>query len=223
MAARLKLISHHLCPYVQRAAIVLGEKQVAFERHNIDLSNPPTWFKAVSPLGKVPVLLVEEQPIFESAVICDYLDETLEPRLHPADPVQRARHRSWIEFSSSFLDGIWGFYTAQDDEMLDRKANELAFKARQLEAALDTGPFFAGSSFSIVDAAFAPVFRYFDVFDLIDDFGVFRNTPRVRAWRQALAARDSVVFAVTPDYPERLRAFLLERDSELSRRMQAVV
>ena len=53
MADKLILVSHHLCPYVQRAAISLAEKGVPFERVDIDLANKPGWFKAISPLGKV--------------------------------------------------------------------------------------------------------------------------------------------------------------------------
>ena len=76
MAAPLKLISHKLCPYVQRAVIALTEKGVAFERVDIDLANKPEWFLGISPLGKTPVLLVGDVPIFESAVILEYLEET---------------------------------------------------------------------------------------------------------------------------------------------------
>src|SRR5689334_12287749 len=111
-AMKLTLISHALCPYVQRAAIVLAEKGVAFERHDVDLANKPGWFKAVSPLGKTPVLLVDEDAVFESAVICEYLDDTLLPRLHPGDALQRARHRAWMEFGSSVLNTIAAFYNA---------------------------------------------------------------------------------------------------------------
>ena len=85
MSQKLVLISHALCPYVQRAVIALLEKNIAFERVDIDLGNKPDWFLKVSPLGKTPVLLVDGQPIFESAVICEYLEDTLSPRLHPAE------------------------------------------------------------------------------------------------------------------------------------------
>src|SRR5689334_17901425 len=105
----LTLISHPLCPYVQRAAIVLQEKGVAYERRDIDLANKPDWFLRISPLGKTPVLLVDDEAIFESAVICEYLDDTLAPRLHPQDPLQRARHRAWMEFGSSLLNTIGAF------------------------------------------------------------------------------------------------------------------
>jgi len=80
----LVLVSHLLCPYVQRAAIALAEKGVAFERRVIDLANKPDWFLALSPTGKVPVLIADGRPIFESAVILEYLEDTLAPALHPA-------------------------------------------------------------------------------------------------------------------------------------------
>lgn len=105
----LVLVSHPLCPYVQRAAIVLLEKGVPFERRDVDLACKPAWFLDVSPLGKTPVLLAGGEAISESAVICEYLDETLQPPLHPHDVLQRARHRAWMEFGSAVLGAIGAF------------------------------------------------------------------------------------------------------------------
>lgn len=215
------LISHHLCPYVQRAAIVLAEKAVAYERKDIDLANKPDWFLKLSPLGKTPVLLVDDQPVFESAVICEYLDETLAPRMHPADPLQRARHRSWVEFGSSILNAIGIFYNAKDEVTLKHAAGEIQQKFGQLEAILDVGPYFGGEAFCIVDAVFGPVFRYLDTFDEICDFGFLKDQPRIRAWRKALSGRQSVRDAVSQDYPQRLLAFLRNRNSALSQRISA--
>jgi len=121
MAAPLKLISHKLSPYVQRAVIALTERGVGFERIDIDLANKPDWFLAISPLGKTPVLQVGDRAIFESAVILEYLEETEPKPLHPIDPLARADHRGWIEFGSSVLNDIAGFYAAPD---------EAAFKAK---------------------------------------------------------------------------------------------
>jgi len=216
MSARLTLVSHALCPYVQRAAIVLAEKGVAFERRVVDLANKPDWFLAISPLGKTPVLLVGDVPIFESAVICEYLDDTLAPRLHPADPLLRARHRSWMEFGSAVLNGIAALYGAPDATALRSRRDDLAARFAQLEAALSDGPLFAGAAFSIVDAVFAPVFRYFDVFESFADLALFAQTPRLRAWRAALAQRPSVRDAVAPDYDVRLTSFLRQRGSALT-------
>ena len=219
-SAAVTLVSHVLCPYVQRAAIVLDEKRVPFTRRDIDLAHKPDWFKAISPLGKTPVLLVGDTPIFESAVICEYLDDTLAPRLHPRDPLQRARHRAWMEFGSVVLNGIAAFYNAPDEAMLESRRNELVQRFTTLEAALAARPYFSGEHFSIVDAVFAPVFRYFDSFERIGDFGFFEATRRLRNWRAALAARESVRRAVAADYDERLLVFLESRDSALSRRMR---
>ncbi len=215
----LTLVSHVLCPYVQRAAIVLDEKRVPFTRRDVDLANKPAWFRAVSPLGKTPVLLVGDTPIFESAVICEYLDDTLAPRLHPADALQRARHRAWMEFGSAVLNGIAAFYGARDEASLQARREELVQRFATLEAALGDGPWFAGTEFGIVDAVFGPVFRYFDTFERIGDFGFFTATPKVRAWRAQLGQRVSVQAAVAPDYDERLLQFLRERGSALSARI----
>lgn len=221
MPSHLTLVSHLLCPYVQRAAIVLMEKGVPFERVDVDLKNKPGWFLALSPLGKTPVLQVGAEALFESAVICEYLDETHLPALHPAQPLQRARHRGWMEFGSALLNTIGAFYNATDETSLAARAGEIRARFEQLEAVLGTGPFFDGERFAIVDAVFAPVLRYFDVFDGIADFGFFRDLPRLQAWRAQLSQRDSVRRAVRADYPALLRAFVRERGSALSRRMPA--
>jgi glutathione S-transferase len=225
MNPKLTLVSHLLCPYVQRAVILLTEKQIPFERIDVDLSNKPDWFLKISPLGKTPVLLVDGQPIFESAVICEYLNETTAARMHPDNPLERARHRGWMEFSSATLNAIGALYAAPDAQTLQAKANDLRTKFAQVETELGShahsGPYYAGTSFSVVDACFAPVFRYFDVFDTIEDFGALKDLPRVSAWRTALAQRASVQRAVRVDYPELLRAFLLRRGSEISRRVHS--
>lgn len=82
--------------------------------------------------------------------------------------------------------------------------------------ARQSGPWFAGERFSLVDAVYGPIFRYFDTFDRIDDFGILDGKPRVQAWRAALSGRRSVKEAVGADYPRRLHAFLQAKRSYLS-------
>ena len=223
MTAGLTLISHALCPYVQRAAILLKEKNVAFERLEVDLANKPDWFLRLSPLGKTPVLSVGGEALFESAVICEYLDETEAPRLHPEDALARARERAWMEFGSAVLSGIAVLYSAADDAALDRASAALRARFEQLEnqltARIGSGPWFAGPRFGLVDVVFGPVFRYFDV---IPPEGLFNGLPRVQAWQAALAERPSVREAVTSAYAERLREFVLERGGALSLRLCGV-
>ncbi|AZO29546.1 MAG: glutathione S-transferase family protein [Mesorhizobium sp.] len=231
MTARLTLVSHHLCPYVQRAAIALAEKGVPFERVNVDLANKPDWFKAISPLGKVPLLRVRrddaEEVIFESAVILEFLEDTEANPLHPADPLMRARHRAWIEFGSAILNAIGRFYSAGDEAAFSNESKALSQMFARVEAELSarqSGPWFAGDRFSLVDAVYGPIFRYFDTFDRIGDFGVLDGKPLLQTWREALSKRQSVREAVGADYPRRLHAFLRAKGSYLSEiiRLQAI-
>ena len=217
MTAKLTLVSHRLCPYVQRAAIALAEKGVAFSRRDVDLANKPDWFKAVSPLGKTPVLLVGDTTIFESAVILEYLEETRAGPLHPADPLARAEHRSWIEFGSAILNDIAGLYGAADEAAFVTKAAALRAKFARIEGRLQ-GPWF-DEQFSLVDAVFGPVFRYFDALERIGNFAILNGLDKIAAWRAALAARPSVQGAVTPEYPALLWDFYRARGSHLSRLM----
>lgn len=220
---RLVLISHPLCPYVQRVAIALGEKGVACRRIDVDLSAKPDWFLALSPLGKTPVLVVDGVPVFESAVILEYLEDTTGTPLHPADPLARARHRGWIEYASTLLNDIAGLYSAADAAgyraAADRLRGRFAGLAAGLRAARGDaggGPFFAGSSMSLVDAAVAPVFRYLDVLDGVPGLDLLAGQPDLADWRAALAARASVRTAAPADYTARLRAFLRARQAHLA-------
>ncbi|MDQ8731566.1 glutathione S-transferase family protein [Bradyrhizobium sp. LHD-71] len=215
MSALLKLISHKLCPYVQRAVIALSEKGVPFERVDIDLDAKPEWFGKISPLGKTPVLVVGDKAIFESAVILEYLEETQPGPLHPSDPLVRAEHRAWIEFNSAVLGDIWGLEIATDEATFRASAKQLEGRLASLEKRL-VGPWFDGEKFSLVDAVFGPAFRYFDVFDEIGDFGIFAGKPKLVQWRKNLAARASIRSAVSADYPSLLRAFLKKKGAYLS-------
>jgi len=214
--AQLKLVSHMLCPYVQRAVISSKEKDVPFERIDIDLANKPDWFIALSPLGKTPVLVVDGQPVFESAAILEYLEETQPNPLHPSEPLKRAQHRSWIEFGSAILSDIAGFYSAADASIFAARTESLTRKFFRLEDQLGDGPFFSGERFSLVDAVFGPVFRYFNSFDQIDEFGILDGKPKTVAWRETLRQRPSVKAAVSEDFPILLWQFLERRQSYLT-------
>ena len=217
MTREFELISHMLCPYVQRSVIVLQEKNIAYRRTDIDLAAKPDWFMQISPLGKVPVLAANQgRYLFESAVICEYLNEVTPGSLHPEDAFERAEHRAWIEFGSGLLNDIAKMYNAPTRETFDAALDTLQARFRQLEARLGTGPYFSGENFRIIDAVYGPVFRYFDVFEPLVDRDIFQGLGKVQAWRKNLRKRESVRLAVSSDYPKRLLAFVRNRASYMS-------
>lgn len=110
-------------------------------------------------------------------------------------------------------------YSAADEASFHATQRMLAERFAQLEQALGDGPYFAGQSFSLVDAAYAPVFRYFDVFDEVDEINFFNTTPKVRNWRNALARRPSIRAAVAADYAAMLRQFVIGRGGVLGQRL----
>jgi glutathione S-transferase len=219
---QFELISNYLCPYTQRAAILLTEKELAYQRVYIDLADKPEWFVKLSPLGKVPVLRFGGAVVFETSVICEFIEDTAPKRpMLPSGAAERAHQRSSAEMASAMLADVFAFYMAVDAEALERKSRDLQARFRWLENQLQGGPYFAGATFGLADAAFAPVFRLFDTFDRIGDFGFFKSLSKVSSYRAALAARASVQQVVVPDYAQLFVQYLRARGSHLSQLISA--
>ena len=186
-----ELISFKLCPFVQRAVIVLREKGVDYDISYIDPQQPPDWFRAISPLGKVPLLRVGDTVLFESGVIAEYLDEVHPPSLHPAEPLRKAHNRGWIEFAGALLGCQFNMVMAKQQEACEQAEQELGEKLAQVERQL-VGPFFNGEAFSLVDAAYAPLFMRLAFLDKTQPLELLDRLPRLREWSQRLLARPSV-------------------------------
>ncbi len=211
--ADYKLVSFDVCPFVQRSAITLEEKKVPYDIEYIELGDPPDWFKEASPLGKVPILFVGDQVLFESAVINEYLDEATPGRsLHPEDPLRRAKHRAWIEFTSTILVERNRMQHAQTEEETRERAAGILEKLARLETELAAGPLFHGDTFSLVDAAAAPLFqRLVWCLALAPDLGVFEDLPKITGWAEALLARESVRKSAGADIRDRYYDYLQGR------------
>ncbi len=213
-----QLISFVLCPFVQRSVITLKEKRVPFEITYIDLQNPPEWFPAISPMGKVPVLRVDENRVlFESAVINEYLDETNPPPLHPQDPWRRAHNRAWIEFGSNLIGRQYRMLMAPDEDGFIQERDGLLADLRYVEQQLGEGPFFNGAAFSLTDTAYAPLLMRLDLIERRHPQGLFAQTPKVGAWRDALLARPAVRGSVVTDFQERFNAYFAEQGGYLGK------
>lgn len=193
----LHLISFKTCPFVQRAVITLKHKNIDFDITYIDLAEPPEWFLELSPLQKVPVLKVDDEVLFESAVINEYLDEITGGDLQPQDPLARAKNRAWVEFASNMLGNLYMMKMSKDEESYLRYRKQLEDQLLRIEKRLGDGPWFNGDDFSLADTAFAPLFRQDSVAQNRLSVINAATTPKVAAWAERLLAlpevRDSVV------------------------------
>ena len=218
--AKYLLVSFKTCPWVQRAAIVLREKKVAFEFRHIDPDNRPDWFLAISPHRKVPVLRVGDTvSLFESNAIAEYLDETAAPRLHPANPVARAVNRAWTDYLPTFAAAVTGTAYADSEADYAKAATQIALPFERLETALaaqGSGPFFNGDAYSLVDAAYAPFLQRYHFLDRVKKLGHLEKFPRLAAWSDALLRRQSTHSFPPAEFEAMYRAALKRRNIWLS-------
>ena len=191
--AKYLLVSFKTCPWVQRAAIVLREKNVDFEFRHIEPDNRPDWFLAISPHKKVPVLRVDDRvSLFESNAIAEYLDETVLPRLHPEDAVERAVNRAWTDYVPTFAEVVTATAYADTEADYNKAAEKIPVPFERLEKALakqGSGPYFNGAKYSLVDAAYAPFLQRYFFLDGVKKLGHIETFPRLKAWGAALAPR----------------------------------
>lgn len=167
----LKLYGGWFCPFVQRSWITLEEKGVKdYQYVEINPYNKEPEFLALNPRGLVPTLAVpvgqhgqDQRPLYESLVVCEYLDEaygTDSDRLLPLGVYQRARARLWINHIDTRI--VPAFYkllqhTPDKAFSLDDAREQLHKHLKALVNEMsDCGPWFYGETFSMVDIALAP-------------------------------------------------------------------
>ncbi len=215
---QLELVSFKICPFVQRSIIALNQKGIAYTLTHINPQETPDWFKAMSPLGKVPVLVVDGTPVFESAVILEYLDEVYPPALHPADPLEKARQRAWIEFCSELLGRQHRMLTAQDEAGFNEARKSLQQGLQRLDTVLaEQAPYFAGEQFHLVDCVYAPLFMRLALLKQSYALEIALST-RMQAWSDALLALDAVKTSVVEEFPMVFANFLKAQDGYILKR-----
>jgi glutathione S-transferase len=220
--AKYLLVSFKTCPWVQRAAIALREKGVEFEFRHIEPDNRPDWFLAISPHKKVPVLRIDDKDsLFESNAICEYLDEMVPPKLHPADPIQRAVNRAWTDYVPTFADTVTATAYADTEDEYNKAAEKIPVPFERVEKALAAqspkGPFFNGEKYSLVDAAYAPFLQRYFYLDRVKKLGHIEKFPRLKAWAEALMKRPSTHSFPDAEFEQMYRENLKRRKKWVSK------
>jgi glutathione S-transferase len=201
--SELKLYGANVCPFVHRTRLVLAEKGLSYEYVAVDLRNKPDWYYDVLPTGKVPLLLHQEQQIWESDIICHYLEEAFPtPALLPSDPLGRARARLWVSWASDTLIPLYyQLLRGQDTEEREAVKERLTAALARLDKALQEGPWLLGEQLSLADLELYPWFERWGVLEHYRDYPLPEQLGRLVAWRARLAARPSAVaIAETPEF-----------------------
>jgi RNA polymerase-associated protein len=144
------------CLDSHRTRIVIKEKEISAEVHEVDTNNIPDEIKVISPYDLYPSLVDRELILQNSRVIIEYLDERFpHPPLLPVDPISRAKFRLALnEIEHHWYPKYTKSYT---DEVLDMKFVE-EIKNYLLEIApMIKKSFFMSDDFGLVDCSLAPL------------------------------------------------------------------
>ena len=171
---------HPLSPYAQKVKIALAEKGVAFEARmpeGIGAGSAAGEFASASPRGEVPALIDGDVALFDSTIICEYIEDRWpEPPLLPASPAERAQARTIEEVMDTHYEAInWGLGEvvhfgrgagAVRERLLTAAAEQTRSWQAWLTARLGDAPWFGGADFGWADLAVAPYLNGSASFDL---------------------------------------------------------
>jgi glutathione S-transferase len=206
---KLELVSFDLCPFVQRAVITLNRKHIHHDITYIDLSDKPDWFVQLSPLGKVPILKIDNDVLFESAVINEYLDEISGGDLMPDTPIEKAKVRAWSEFSGQLLMDSYVISITKSEEEFESRSKSLRTKLEHMENSISSkGPYFLGEHFCLVDTSLAPFFTRLFILKAHFDIHLLDNLPKTQKLGATLIALDEVKNSVKDDFEERFISYI---------------
>lgn len=209
----IKLISFVVCPYVQKAVITLRFKGANFDIEYIDLKNKPEWFLKISPMGKVPVLILNDsEVIFESSVINELLDEIVGDNTLSDDPVKRAKERAWIAYSDYLFADMYAFINGSDSDM---QGNKLLDKLEVLSGVISDSGFFKESGFSILDSSYAPCFFRMMKFEYFQTSPRLMKMKKIRKWIENILQQDYVTSSVREDFDQEFAKYVQSSNQNL--------
>ena len=191
----MKLYGADICPFVHRVRLVLAEKNLEHEYVAIDLANKPDWYHEVLPTGRVPLLEDGNYRIWESDVLCEYLEEAYpSTSLMPISAGEKAQVRLQVGWSSNrFIPLFYKLLAIQDEAQRAALKDDFQKVFEDLEERLNRSdsPYFF-SQLSLADTALYPWFERFCVLEHYRDFSVPSGLPNLARWLHAMKERESV-------------------------------
>lgn len=195
----MNLVAADVCPFCLRCLIALEEKGVAYDVQWVELTEKASFLDRLSPYARVPVLNHDGADIYESSVICEYVDEVApEPPLMPQSPAERADARFWIDFiNTRFMPAYFNLLKSAPGSDRDQLRQTLLNHLDTLDAALsartrDAAPFWMGQQPSLVDINAYPFFERFADVEEFRGIEIPARLSALHGWLAAMQERSSV-------------------------------
>lgn len=165
----MKLIGSHTSPYVRKVRIVLAEKKIEYD---FVIDSPwlaDSTVPNVNPLGKVPVLLLDDEtPLFDSRVIVEYIDNvTPNNKLFPAPNRERTEVKRWEALADGLCDAAVAALlegkrpaTPEGAAWIARQRDKVARSLEFMAEALGDKTFCMGTHISMADIALGTALGY---------------------------------------------------------------
>ncbi|MBI5612712.1 MAG: glutathione S-transferase N-terminal domain-containing protein [Gammaproteobacteria bacterium] len=199
----MKLYGSLTSPYVRKLRVLVQEKDIACEfvvenPHDADSSIPH-----LNPLGKVPVLLLDnDEVLFESTLLVEYLDGLAGAPLMPANGPARLQALRWHALGQGMLDATVARLMEmrrpaekQLPEAIARQEKKIARALRFAEAAAGDGAYLVENRFGVADIALGVALEYLD-FRYPHDWRA--SYPRLAQWLAGIGARPSFLATRPP-------------------------
>ena len=212
----MKVVSFKICPFVQRVTALLEAKNVDYEVEYIELSNKPEWFLKISPNAQVPLLITDEnQVLFESDAIVEYIDEVIGTPLTSDDPLKKAQDRAWSYLASKNYLLQCSAQRSPDAVILEERAAKLSTAFGKIESRLGDDPYASGDQLGMIDIAWLPLLHRASIIERESGYDFLEAFPRVKRWQQVLLATGIAEKSVACDFEERFNAFYLAEETHL--------
>lgn len=201
----MKLIASYTSPYARKVRIALAEKKIEYDFIEESPWAAQTTVPTYNPLGKVPVLVLDDgTTLFDSRVIVEYLD-TVSPvsRLIPEPNRQRIVVKRWEALADGICDAAVAVVLEsrrsarqQNKDWLDRQLRKIDLGLKELGNELGEKVWCNGEAYSLADIATGCALAYLDLRHAAIDWRA--AYPNLVKLAEKLAKRPSFAETVPP-------------------------
>lgn len=211
----LELIISNGCPYAIACLAFLIARKLPFNINVINPDKPPQWFAQKSPLGKIPIALIDDKTVFESWVILEYIAETTSSTIHNSNPLTKAINRSWIAYASTILMLQMKVLSAKTEREYEDALQRFFNTIIKIEPHIK-GTYFNGHEFCAIDAMYSPVFIRGAAIEVEYKVALLPKVKRLRDWGKSIQDHLQGKHPLIDDYGTMVTEYIRGLNSTIS-------